>query len=245
MTIGNRPGPERSGGRGPNEMRPVSFTLGVQKWAEGSCVIRVGDTEVLCAATIADRVPPHLRGKGTGWVTAEYSMLPRATKERSDRESARGKIGGRTHEIQRLIGRSLRGVVDLARLGERTITIDCDVLQADGGTRTASITGGYVAMAAAMITYGMDRHLVSKIAAVSVGLVDGQRYLDLDYPEDSHADVDFNVVGTDGGAYVELQGTAEGKPFDRDAANGLLDLADIGLAQLFEAQAAVLATVRR
>jgi len=245
MTIGNRPGPERSGGRGPNEMRPVSFTLGVQKWAEGSCVVRFGDTEVLCAATIADRVPPHLRGKGSGWVTAEYSMLPRATKERSDRESARGKVGGRTHEIQRLIGRSLRGVVDLTRLGERTITVDCDVLQADGGTRTASVTGGYVAMAAAMITYGMDRHLVSKIAAVSVGLVDGQAYLDLDYPEDSRADVDFNVVGTDSGAYVELQGTAEGKPFDRAAANGLIDLADAGLAQLFEAQTAILATVRR
>jgi len=245
MTIGNRPGPERSGGRGPNEMRPVSFTLGVQKWAEGSCVVRFGDTEVLCAATIADRVPPHLRGKGTGWVTAEYSMLPRATKERSDRESARGKVGGRTHEIQRLIGRSLRGVVDLTRLGERTITVDCDVLQADGGTRTASVTGGYVAMAAAMITYGMDRHLISKIAAVSVGLVDGQAYLDLDYPEDSRADVDFNVVGTDSGAYVELQGTAEGKPFDRAAANGLIDLADAGLAQLFEAQTAILATVRR
>ena len=245
MTIGNRPGPERSGGRGPSEMRPVSFTLGVQKWAEGSCVVRFGDTEVLCAATIADRVPPHLRGKGTGWVTAEYSMLPRATKERSDRESARGKVGGRTHEIQRLIGRSLRGVVDLTRLGERTITVDCDVLQADGGTRTASVTGGYVAMAAAMITYGMDRHLISKIAAVSVGLVDGQAYLDLDYPEDSRADVDFNVVGTDSGAYVELQGTAEGKPFDRAAANGLIDLADAGLAQLFDAQTAILATVRR
>jgi ribonuclease PH len=245
MTIGNRPGPERSGGRGPSEMRPVSFSLNVQKWAEGSCVIRVGDTEVLCAATIADRVPPHLRGKGTGWVTAEYSMLPRATKERSDRESARGRIGGRTHEIQRLIGRSLRGVVDLTRLGERTITVDCDVLQADGGTRTASITGGYVALAAALITYGMDRHLVSKIAAVSVGLVDGQPYLDLDYPEDSRADVDFNIVGTDTGTYVELQGTAEGKPFDRAAANGLIDLADTGLAQLFEAQTAVLATVRR
>jgi len=245
MTIGNRPGPERSGGRGPNEMRPVSFTLGVQKWAEGSCVVRFGDTEVLCAATIADRVPPHLRGKGSGWVTAEYSMLPRATKERSDRESARGKVGGRTHEIQRLIGRSLRGVVDLTRLGERTITVDCDVLQADGGTRTASVTGGYVAMAAAMITYGIDRHLISKIAAVSVGLVDGQAYLDLDYPEDSRADVDFNVVGTDSGAYVELQGTAEGKPFDRAAANGLIDLADAGLAQLFEAQTAILATVRR
>jgi ribonuclease PH len=245
MTIGNRPPTVRADGRGPNDLRPVSFTLGVQKWAEGSCRIRVGDTEVLCAATIVDRVPPHLRGKGTGWVTAEYSMLPRATAERTDRESVKGRIGGRTHEIQRLIGRSLRGVVDLGRLGERTITVDCDVLQADGGTRTASITGGYVALAAALITYGMERHLVAKVAAVSVGLVNGLPYLDLDYSEDSRADVDFNVVATDGGAYVELQGTAEGKPFDRAAANRLLDLADGGLARLFEAQAAVLATVRR
>jgi ribonuclease PH len=245
MTIGNRPPTIRVDGRGPGDLRPVSFTLGVQKWAEGSCRIKVGDTEVLCAATIAERVPPHLRGKGTGWVTAEYSMLPRATSERTDRESVKGRIGGRTHEIQRLIGRSLRGVVDLSRLGERTITIDCDVLQADGGTRTASITGGYVALAAALITYGMERHLVAKVAGVSVGIVNGLPYLDLDYSEDSHADVDFNVVGTDAGAYVELQGTAEGKPFDRAAATGLLDLADRGLARLFEAQAAVLATVRR
>ena len=245
MTIGNRPPTVRADGRRPTDLRPVSFTLGVQKWAEGSCRIRVGDTEVLCAATIVDRVPPHLRGKGTGWVTAEYSMLPRATAERTDRESVKGRIGGRTHEIQRLIGRSLRGVVDLSRLGERTITVDCDVLQADGGTRTASITGGYVALAAALITYGMERHLIAKVAAVSVGIVNGLTYLDLDYSEDSHADVDFNVVGTDAGAYVELQGTAEGKPFDRAAADGLLDLADSGLRQLFDAQAQVLATVRR
>jgi ribonuclease PH len=245
MTIGNRPATVRADGRTPNDLRSVTFTLGVQKWAEGSCRIKVGDTEVLCAATIADRVPPHLRGKGTGWVTAEYSMLPRATAERTDRESVKGRIGGRTHEIQRLIGRSLRGVVDLTRLGERTITVDCDVLQADGGTRTASITGGYVALAAALITYGMERHLVAKVAAVSVGIVNGLPYLDLDYSEDSRADVDFNVVGTDAGAYVELQGTAEGVPFDRAAADGLLDLADTGLARLFEAQAAVLATVRR
>ena len=208
-------------------------------------MIKVGDTQVLCAATIADRVPPHLRGKGTGWVTAEYSMLPRATAERTDRESAKGRIGGRTHEIQRLIGRSLRGVVDLARLGERTITVDCDVLQADGGTRTASITGGYVALAAALTTYGMERLLVGKVAAVSVGIVEGAPYLDLDYSEDSRAEVDFNVVGTDAGTYVELQGTAEGKPFDRASANELFDLADSGLARLFEAQTAVLSTVRR
>ncbi len=245
MTIGNRPATVRSDGRGPRDLRPLTFTMGVQKWAEGSCRVRFGDTEVLCAATIADRVPPHLRGKGVGWVTAEYSMLPRATAERTDRESVKGRIGGRTHEIQRLIGRSLRDAVDLTRLGERTITIDCDVLQADGGTRTASITGGYVALAAALITYGMERHLRTKVAAVSVGLVDGVALLDLDYSEDSRADVDFNVVGTDAGAYVELQGTAEGRPFDRAATDGLLDLADAGLAQLFEAQAAVLATVRR
>jgi len=245
MTIGNRPATVRADGRGPTDLRPVTLTLGVQKWAEGSCRIRVGDTEVLCAATIVDRVPPHLRGKGTGWVTAEYSMLPRATAERTDRESVKGRIGGRTHEIQRLIGRSLRGVVDLSRIGERTITVDCDVLQADGGTRTASITGGYVALAAALITYGMERHLLGKVAAVSVGLVDGQAFLDLDYSEDSRADVDFNVVGTDAGAYVELQGTAEGRPFDRAAAESLLDLADSGLARLFEVQASTLATVRR
>ena len=244
MTIGNRAA-VRADGRVPTQLRPVSFTLGVQKWAEGSCLIRVGDTQVLCAATIADRVPPHLRGKGTGWVTAEYSMLPRATAERTDRESVKGKLGGRTHEIQRLIGRSLRDAIDLTRLGERTITVDCDVLQADGGTRTASITGGYVALAAALITYGMDRHLVSRIAAVSVGLVEGQALLDLDYSEDSRADVDFNIVGTDAGTFVEVQGTAEGKPFERAAMDGLLDLASAGLEQLFAAQAEVLATVRR
>ena len=181
MTIGNRPALVRGDGRAAAQLRPISLKLDVQKWAEGSCLIRVGDTEVLCAATIADRVPPHLRGKGTGWVTAEYSMLPRATSERTERESSRGRVGGRTHEIQRLIGRSLRGVVDLGRLGERTVTVDCDVLQADGGTRTASITGGYVALGAALIRYGMERLLVSKIAAVSVGIVDGVSLLDLDY----------------------------------------------------------------
>ena len=244
MTIGNR-ATVRADGRAPSQLRPVSLTLGVQKWAEGSCVIRVGDTQVLCAATIEDKVPPHLRGKGTGWVTAEYSMLPRATAERTQRESARGRIGGRTHEIQRLVGRSLRGVVDLTRLGERTVTIDCDVLQADGGTRTASITGGYVALAAALIVYGMERLLLGRVAAVSVGIVDGVRLLDLDYSEDSRAEVDFNVVGTDAGTYVELQGTAEGQPFDRPSVDALLDLANLGLGQLFEAQAATLATVRR
>jgi ribonuclease PH len=223
----------------------VTLTLGVLKWAEGSCRIRVGDTEVLCAATITDRVPPHLRGKGTGWVTAEYAMLPRATSERTDRESVKGRLGGRTHEIQRLVGRSLRGVVDLARLGERTVTVDCDVLQADGGTRCASITGGYVALAAALMTYGMERLIVGKVAAVSVGVVEGLAMLDLDYGEDSRAEVDFNVVGTDAGTYVELQGTAEGKPFDRPRVDALLDLANVGLARLFETQGTALATVRR
>jgi ribonuclease PH len=245
MSIGNRSPAARGDGRGPSDLRPVTMTLGVLKWAEGSCRIRVGDTEVLCAATIGDRVPPHLRGKGTGWVTAEYAMLPRATAERSERESVKGRLGGRTHEIQRLVGRSLRGVVDLAKLGERTVTVDCDVLQADGGTRCASITGGYVALAAALMTYGMERLLVGKVAAVSVGVVDGIAMLDLDYPEDSRAAVDFNVVGTDAGTYVELQGTAEGAPFDRARVDALLDLAGIGLGKLFEAQGEALARVRR
>ena len=245
MSIGNPPAFRREDGRGATDLRPVTMTLGVLKWAEGSCRIRVGDTEVLCAATISDRVPPHLRGKGTGWVTAEYSMLPRATAERSERESVKGRLGGRTHEIQRLVGRSLRGVVDLGKLGERTITVDCDVLQADGGTRCASITGGYVALGAALITYGMERLLVGKVAAVSVGLLNGRAILDLDYPEDSKAEVDFNVVGTDAGTYVELQGTAEGRPFGRAQVDELLDLANLGLAKLFEAQAAALATVRK
>ena len=245
MTIGNRPPSVRPSGRRPDELRPVSFTLGVQKWAEGSCRIRVGDTEVLCAASIEDRVPPHLRGKGSGWVTAEYAMLPRSTAERTQREATAGRIGGRTHEIQRLVGRSLRGVVDLARLGERTVTVDCDVLQADGGTRTASITGGYVALAAALITFGMERLLIGKVAAVSVGIVDGIAVLDLDYAEDHRAQVDFNVVGTDAGTYVELQGTAEGAAFGRSELDGLLDLAGRGLGELFAAQAAILATVKR
>jgi len=244
MSIGNAP-LRRGDGRLPGELRPVTVELGLQKWAEGSCLIRLGGTHVLCAATIEDRVPPHLRGKGSGWVTAEYSMLPRATADRTPREAAVGRIGGRTHEIQRLVGRSLRGVVDLSKLGERTVTVDCDVLQADGGTRTASITGGYIALAVALTRYGMERHLRGHVAAVSVGIVDGRPVLDLDYAEDSHADVDFNVVGTDAGTYVEVQGTAEGAPFGRDGVDALLDLADAGLAQLFEAQARAIATVEK
>jgi ribonuclease PH len=230
----------RADGRRPGQLRTVRFSLGVQKWAEGSCIIEMGDTRVLCAATIEDRIPPHLRGKGTGWVTAEYNMLPRATAERTQREVTKGRQGGRTMEIQRLVGRALRGVVNTARLGERTVTIDCDVLQADGGTRTASITGGYVALALALRTIGAEAALDGQVAAISVGVVDGVALLDLDYPEDSRAEVDFNVVGTDRGAYVEVQGTAEGKPFDRAAMDRLLALADEGLRQLFEMQRKVL-----
>ncbi|MBA2276044.1 MAG: ribonuclease PH [Chloroflexi bacterium] len=230
----------RADGRTPGQMRPVSMTLDVQKWAAASCLIRMGDTHVLCAATVEDRIPPHLRGKGMGWVTAEYSMLPGATSERSQRESTKGRVGGRTHEIQRLVGRSLRGVVNTSLMGERTVTIDCDVLQADGGTRTASVTGGYVALAIALKRKGLERAIDGRIAAISVGIVDGTPVLDLDYPEDSHAEVDFNVVGTDASTYVEIQGTAEGKAFDRAQMDRLLALADEGLQQLFVAQAQVI-----
>jgi ribonuclease PH len=237
MAIGNRPPSVRADGRRPGDLRAVSMTLGVQKWAEGSCRIRAGDTEVLCAATVGDRVPPHLRGKGTGWVTAEYSMLPRATAERSDREAVKGRLGGRTHEIQRLIGRSLRAVTDLRALGERTITIDCDVLQADAGTRTASITAGYIALALAVRSL-RERGVISadplrdSVAAVSVGMVDGRAVLDLAYEEDARADVDFNVVMTGSGALVEVQGTAEGEPFSRAELDALLDLATAGIHEL-------------
>jgi ribonuclease PH len=231
----------RADGRHPGQIRAVSFELGVQKWAEGSCLVRFGDTHVVCAATVEDRIPPHLRGKGTGWVTAEYSMLPRATAERSPREVTKGRAGGRTHEIQRLIGRSLRGVVDTGAMGERTVTVDCDVLQADGGTRTASVTGGYVALVLALRRRGLERAVRGQIAAVSVGLVEGVAMMDLDYSEDSRADVDFNVVGTDARTYVEVQGTAEGKPFDREAMDRLLALADEGLLTLFARQREALA----
>ncbi len=231
----------RADGRTPAQLRPVTVTLNAQKWSEGSCVIRMGDTHVLCAATVEERIPPHLRGKGMGWVTAEYSMLPRATSERTQREAVKGRLGGRTQEIQRLIGRSLRGVVDTTRLGERTVTVDCDVLQADGGTRTASITGGYIALALALRRVGAERALVNQIAAVSVGLVEGAALLDLDYSEDSRAEVDFNVVGTDAATYVEVQGTAEGRAFDRAAMDRLLGLADDGLQKLFQIQRDVLA----
>jgi ribonuclease PH len=227
----------RADGRTPGQLRPVSIELDVQKWTTASCIIRVGGTHVLCAATLEDRIPPHLRGKGIGWVTAEYSMLPGATSERSQRESVKGRLGGRTHEIQRLIGRALRGVVDTTVLGERTMTIDCDVLQADGGTRCASITGGWVALAIALRRAGYERALRGHLGAVSVGIVEDTLLLDLDYPEDSRAEVDFNVVATDAGTYVEVQGTAEGKPFQRAQMDRLLELADGGIAQLFALQA--------
>ena len=226
----------RADGRLPNQLRPVKIIPDYLKFAEGSVLIRVGDTRVICAVTIEDRVPGWMRGKGRGWVTAEYSMLPRAGVERSQREAARGRIGGRTHEIQRLIGRSLRGCVDLQQLGERTVTLDCDVVQADGGTRTASITGAYVALARAFNKYGMKHLLTSPVAAVSVGLSGGRSLLDLNYLEDSSADVDFNVVMLGDGRFVEIQGTAEHGAFTREQLSQLVDLATGGIRQLFELQ---------
>ena len=243
MSIGSARGP-RGDGRAPDQMRALSAELGVQKWAEGSAIITVGNTVVICSASVEDRVPPHLRGKGTGWITAEYSMLPRATNTRSDREAVRGKLGGRTHEIQRLIGRSLRQAVDLTKLGERSILIDCDVLVADGGTRCASITGGWIALAIAMRAKKLDQFLTRNIAAVSVGVVDGRPVLDLPYEEDSRADVDLNVVATESGHYVELQGTAEQEPFDRASLDAMLALADKGIAELIAFQRATVDSAR-
>ena len=228
--------PRRQDGRAPTQLRPVKIVADYLKFAEGSVLIRVGETRVICAVTIEDRVPGWLRGKGGGWVTAEYSMLPRAGTERSQREASTGRVGGRTHEIQRLIGRALRGVVDLSRLGERTITVDCDVIQADGGTRTASITGAYVALARALNKFGMAHLMTGQVAAVSVGLAGGQVLLDLDYSEDSTADVDFNVVMTSEERFVEVQGTAEHQAFDRVQMNQMIDLAAAGIRQLFEIQ---------
>jgi ribonuclease PH len=235
----------RSDGRRPDQLRPVSIEPGFLKYAEGSALISVGNTRVLCAATVEERVPGWLKGRGLGWVSAEYAMLPRATQERTQRESAKGRVGGRTHEIQRIIGRALRAVTDTAKLGERTIWIDCDVLQADGGTRTASVTGAYVALALALAKFptfgGSNWPLTGKIAATSVGIVNGIPLLDLAYDEDSQAHTDMNVFMTDGGKYVELQGTAEAAPFDRDELDRLLALADVGIRELFAFQDAVLA----
>jgi ribonuclease PH len=228
--------PRRADGRLPNQLRPVKIVPDYLKFAEGSALIRVGETRVLCAATLEDRVPPFLRGKGSGWVTAEYSMLPRAGTERTPREASTGRIGGRTHEIQRLIGRSLRSVVDLGGLGERSLTLDCDVLQADGGTRTASITGAYVALARALNRFGMGHLLTGQVAAVSVGIGGGTLLLDLDYAEDSSAGVDFNVVMLDDGRFVEVQGTAEQTPFSGEQMAEMVSLAAAGIRQLYELQ---------
>ena len=231
----------RPSGRAPDELRPVRFTCGYARHAEGSALVEFGHTRVLCTASIEDRVPYFLRGSGKGWLTAEYGMLPRATGERSSREAARGRQGGRTLEIQRLIGRSLRAVLDLHALGERTLILDCDVLQADGGTRTAAITGAYVALAQAMdrlaVAYRLRRPpLLGQVAAVSVGIYRGQTVLDLDYAEDHEAEVDANVVMNEAGGFVEVQGTAEGHAFRRGELDGMLDLAERGIACLLPRQ---------
>ncbi len=226
----------RTSGRAADQLRPLDIELNVNRHAEGSCRIRLGDTEVLCTASVEDRVPPFLHGRGEGWVTAEYGMLPRATHDRTQRDR-NGRTAGRTHEIQRLVGRSLRAVVDRKAFGERTLWVDCDVLQADGGTRCASITGGFVALALAFERLAKDRRmgaypLLDTVSAISVGIVAGEALLDLDYDEDSAAEVDSNVVRTGRGLYIEVQSTAEGAPFARERLNRMLDLADGGLAQL-------------
>jgi ribonuclease PH len=231
----------RADGRPAQALRPVSFTRQYTRHAEGSVLVSFGHTRVLCTASVEERVPPHKRSSGEGWVTAEYGMLPRATHTRSDREAARGKQTGRTQEIQRLIGRSLRAVFDLEALGERTITLDCDVLQADGGTRTAAITGAFVAAqdaVAGLIARGVlsTSPIRDHVAAVSVGIVRGVPLLDLEYTEDSSCDTDMNVVMTGSGHFVEVQGTAEGAAFGRDEMNALLDLASAGIAELVQAQ---------
>jgi ribonuclease PH len=235
----------RPDGRAPDQLRPVEFELGFQEWAEGSVLFSMGRTKVLVAATVQDESPRWLRGTGSGWVTGEYSMLPRATTERTFREVNKGRPSGRTQEIQRLIGRSLRAVTDLRRLGERTITIDCDVLVADAGTRCASITGGYIALALAIA--GLAERgsvdgdlLLDTVAAVSVGIVGAQPLLDLSYEEDAGAEVDCNVVMTGSGRLVEVQGTAEGEPFARGDLDALLDLAESGIKQLTQIQRDVL-----
>jgi ribonuclease PH len=236
----------RANGRAPDALRPVTLTRGYTKHAEGSVLACFGDTKVLCTASVEERVPGFLKGAGKGWVTAEYGMLPRATHTRGDREAARGKQGGRTHEIQRLIGRSLRAVMDLEALGERTLTLDCDVLQADGGTRTAAITGSYVALMDAVANLRRKGLLKSNpvhgaVAAVSVGIVAGAALLDLDYSEDSQAETDMNVVMNDAGAFIEVQGTAEGHAFHRSELDAMLALAQTGIAELIKRQREALA----
>jgi ribonuclease PH len=232
--------------RAPDEMRPVTLTRDYTMYAEGSVLVEFGHTKVLCNASVDERVPGFLRGKEQGWVTAEYGMLPRSTTQRMGREAARGKQGGRTMEIQRLIGRSLRAVVDMQKLGERTITIDCDVIQADGGTRTASITGGFVALAEAVEKLMADgtlreNPLMDSVASISVGIYQGTPILDLDYAEDSNAETDMNVVMTRSGQFIEIQGTAEGHPFSEEEMNHMLTLAKQGIRQLCESQQTALA----
>jgi ribonuclease PH len=239
---------KRGDGRAFNQLRTVKITPGYLAFAEGSTLIEMGKTRVLCAVTLEDRVPPFLKGTGKGWVTAEYAMLPRSTLTRTQRDSVQGRVNGRSQEIQRLIGRSLRAVTDLTALGERNLTVDCDVLQADGGTRTAAITGAYVALYQAfknMRTMGIIQSIPLKnaVAATSVGIVRGYMMLDLCYEEDSQAEVDSNVVMTDQGNFVEVQGTAENKPFSRQSLDLLLDLAESGIKQLFEIQQSVIKTL--
>ncbi|MCK5726664.1 MAG: ribonuclease PH [Thiotrichaceae bacterium] len=231
----------RPSGRALDEMRTVSFTRHYTKHAEGSVLVEFGDTKVLCTASIDERVPPFLRGKGTGWVTAEYGMLPRSTDSRMRREAAAGKQGGRTVEIQRLIGRSLRACVDMGKLGERQIVIDCDVIQADGGTRTASISGGYVALQDAIESLLAsdkisENPLHTQIASVSVGIYKGEPVVDLDYPEDSNAETDMNVVMNNDGQFIEVQGTAEGHAFSREEMNNMLTLAEKGISEIMVIQ---------
>lgn len=236
----------RPSGRSHDEMRPVKFTRNYTCHAEGSVLVEFGNTKVLCTASVDERIPPFLKGKGQGWITAEYGMLPRSTNSRMPREAARGKQGGRTMEIQRLIGRSLRAVVDLEALGERQITLDCDVIQADGGTRTASISGAYVALHDAVQSL-LDNQKISKnplhgqIASVSVGIHTGSAVLDLDYDEDSSAETDMNVVMNEAGQFIEVQGTAEGHAFRRDELDELLSLAEKGIREIIELQQAALA----
>ncbi|MDQ1641723.1 MAG: ribonuclease [Actinomycetota bacterium] len=236
---------DRIDGRRPDQLRPVTITRRWLDHAEGSVLVEFGKTRVLCAASVTQGVPRWRKGSGLGWVTAEYAMLPRSTNTRSDRESVKGRIGGRTHEISRLVGRSLRSIVDYKALGENTIVLDCDVLQADGGTRTAAITGAYVALADAVSWLRERGSLVAEpltgsVAAVSVGIVGGEPLLDLCYEEDVTAETDMNVVMTGAGAYVEVQGTAEGQPFDRAALDALLDLAAAGCTDLTQAQSSAL-----
>ncbi|MHA6533669.1 ribonuclease PH [Paenibacillus sp. BAC0078] len=238
----------RSNGRNQDQLRPLMITTQTNKYAEGSVLIEMGDTKVICTATVDEKVPPFLKGQGKGWVTAEYSMLPRATQTRNQREAARGKLTGRTMEIQRLIGRALRSVVNLHALGERSITLDCDVIQADGGTRTASITGAFVAMAFAINKIAQQHKLsvfpiTDYLAAVSVGIVGDQALLDLNYEEDSKAMVDMNVVMTGGGAFVELQGTGEERPFSRQELDQLLGLGEMGIYELIAVQKEVLGEI--